>query len=70
MRLFNSRFLHEQQRHTPPSYRGRAQGHRYGGRGPRAADAPSRAAAGNDAAVESDPAREILQRMADYERAA
>ena len=70
MRLFNTQFLHDQQRHTPPSYRGRAQGHRYGGRGPRAADASSQAGAGNDDAVESDPAREILQRMADYDRAA
>jgi len=70
MRLFNSQSLHEQQRHTPPSYRGRAKGHRYGGRGARAAGAPSPAAAGNDEIIESDPAREILQRMADYDRAA
>ncbi len=71
MRLFNSKSLHEQQRHTPPSYRGRAQGPRYGGRGARAVDVTSQAIAGHhEAAVESDRAREILQRLAEYDRAA
>lgn len=70
MRLFNSQYLHEQQRHVAPSYRGRGGGHRYGGRGPRIAHASRQTGASNDDAGEANPAREILQRMAAYDQAA